>query len=65
MSIDSPLTNHAITLISHIQKRRGASLMLVPRSKGLRIAQIVETSNAESPTPMSICYTQNRLLQQQ
>ena len=25
----------------YIQKRRGASLMLVPRSKGLRIAQIV------------------------
>jgi hypothetical protein len=28
--------------------------MLVPRCKGLRIARIVETSNAESPTLMSI-----------
>ena len=35
-------------------KKRGASLSLVPRSKGSRIAQLVETSNAESPTPMSI-----------
>ena len=31
--------------------------MLVPRCKGLRIARIVETSNAESPTPMSIYFT--------
>ena len=30
--------------------KRGASLLLVPRSKGSRIAQIVETSNVESPT---------------
>ena len=36
----------------HAQKKRGASLMLVPRHKGLRIARLVETSNAESPTPM-------------
>ena len=36
----------------HIQKKRGASLSLVPQCKGLRIARIVETSNAESPTPM-------------
>lgn len=28
--------------------------MLVPRSKGSRIAQSVETSNAESPTMMNI-----------
>ena len=27
-------------------------LSLVPRHKGLRIALIVETSNAESPTPV-------------
>ena len=31
--------------------------MLVPRCKGLRIARIVETSNAESPTPMNIYIT--------
>lgn len=31
-------------------EKRGASLMLVPRCKGLRISQIVETSNTESPT---------------
>ena len=37
--------------------KRGASLMLVPRCKGLRIARIVETSNAESPTPMNIYIT--------
>ena len=36
----------------HAQKKRGANLMLVPRHKGLRIARLVETSNAESPTPM-------------
>ena len=29
-------------------------LSLVPRYKGLRIALIVETSNAESPTPMYV-----------
>jgi hypothetical protein len=34
----------------YIYKKRGASLLLVPRSKGSRIAQIVETSNVESPT---------------
>ena len=41
----------------HTHKKRGASLMLVPRCKGLRIARIVETSNAESPTPMNIYIT--------
>ena len=35
-------------------KKRGASLSLVPRFKGLRVAQSVETSNAESPTMMHI-----------
>ena len=29
-------------------------LSLVPRSKGSGIAQVVETSNAESPTPVYI-----------
>ena len=29
-------------------------LSLVPRYKGLRIARIVETSNVESPTLMSV-----------
>lgn len=33
-------------------KRRGADLLPVPRCVGLRIALLVETSNAESPTPM-------------
>ena len=32
--------------------KRGARLMLASRSEGLRIAQYVETSNAESPTQM-------------
>lgn len=36
------------------KKERGASLMLVPRCVGLRIALSVETSNAESPTLMQI-----------
>ena len=31
--------------------------MLVPRFKGSRIARLVETSNAESPTPMNIYIT--------
>ena len=30
-------------------KKRGAKLMLVPHSKGLRITQSVETSNAKTP----------------
>ena len=46
-------TNVQITSPAYTQKR-GASLSLVPRYKGLRIARIVETSNAESPTPMYI-----------
>lgn len=29
-------------------------LSLVPRSKGSGIAQVVETSNAESPTPVYV-----------
>ena len=29
-------------------------MSLVPRHKGLRIALIVETSNAESPTPVYV-----------
>lgn len=33
-------------------KKRGAGLPPVPRCKGLRIAQLVETSNVESPTLM-------------
>lgn len=32
--------------------KRGARLMLASRSEGLRIAQYVETSNAENPTQM-------------
>ena len=35
-------------------KKRGAELPLVPRYKGSRIALLVETSNAESPTSMFI-----------
>ena len=41
-------------MVTHTHKKRGASLSLVPRYKGLRIARIVETSNAESPTPMFV-----------
>lgn len=32
-------------------------MLLVPRCKGLRIAQLVETSNAESPTLMYVYKT--------
>lgn len=35
-----------------LRLKRGARLMLASRSEGLRIAQYVETSNAESPTQM-------------
>ena len=45
-----------LLIYRHLQNvyrfKRGASTMLVPRSIGLRIALSVETSNAESPTPM-------------
>ena len=34
-------------------KERGANLLLVPHSEGLRIALFVETSNDGSPTWMS------------
>ena len=42
--------------ISNVHKQKSVEpvLMLVPRSKDSRIAQSVETSNAESPTPMYI-----------
>ena len=36
----------------HINENVEPVLSLVPRSKGSRIAQYVETSNAESPTMM-------------
>lgn len=36
------------------KKRGNRTLLPVPRSKGSRIALSVETSNAESPTPMWI-----------
>ena len=36
----------------YIRKSVESILSLVPRHKGLRIALIVETSNAESPTPV-------------
>ena len=35
-----------------MHKKRGAGLSPVPHSKGSRIARLIETSNAESPTPM-------------
>ena len=38
----------------YIRKSVESILSLVPRHKGLRIALIVETRNAESPTPVSI-----------
>lgn len=36
----------------HTIKKRGANLLLVPHSEGLRIALFVETSNDGSPTWM-------------
>lgn len=45
-----------LLIYRHLQNtywfKRGARLMLASRSEGLRIAQYVETSNAESPTQM-------------
>ena len=55
-SIGPRLTN-PVNALSYIHKKRGASLMLVPRYKGSRIALPIETSNAESPTPMNIYIT--------
>lgn len=43
------------TLTNTYWFKRGARLMLASRSEGLRIAQYVETSNAESPTQMYDC----------
>ena len=39
-------------MVRHMHKKRGAGLSPVPHSKGSRIARLIETSNAESPTPM-------------
>ena len=50
--------------IWYITKKRGASPLLVPRSIGLRIAPSVETSNAESPTPMYVYNTPYRTIRQ-
>ena len=48
-------TNSLICDITiYIQKRRGASLMPVPRILAFALPLSVETSNAESPTPMNI-----------
>ena len=38
----------------HTHEKRGASSVPGPRSKGSRIALLVEPSNAESPTPMYV-----------
>ena len=38
----------------YIHKNVEPVLSLVPRSKGSGIAQVVETSNAESPTPVYV-----------
>ena len=40
-----------VSLMRTYIKKRGAGLSPVPRFKGSRIAQFVETSNVESPTP--------------
>ena len=40
-----------VSLMHTYIKKRGAGLSPVPRYKGSRIAQFVETSNVESPTP--------------
>lgn len=40
--------------VTHINKKRGAGLLPVPRYQGSRIARIVETSNAETPHRMNI-----------
>ena len=40
-----------VSLMRTYIKKRGAGLSPVPRYKGSRIAQFVETSNVESPTP--------------
>ena len=54
LSIGSRLTN-PVTKLSFIHTKNVEPVLSpVPRYKGSRIAQSVETSNAESPTPMSI-----------
>ncbi len=49
-------TSKFLLIYRHLQNiywfKRGARLMLASRSEGLRIAQYVETSNAENPTQM-------------
>ena len=51
-------TSKFLLIYRHLQNiywfKRGARLMLASRSEGLRIAQYVETSNAESPTQMYV-----------
>ena len=57
-----------LLIYRHLQNtywfKRGASPLLVPRSIGLRIAPSVETSNAESPTPMYVYNTPYRTIRQ-
>ena len=44
------LQDDGLLIVADTKKERGAILLLVPRSKGSRIALKVETSNVESPT---------------
>lgn len=50
----APNADVMVSSLLHTYKKRGASSVPGPRSKGSRTALLVEPSNAESPTPMYI-----------
>ena len=51
----TPIVHKLIIILWCIyKKRRGASLMPVPRILAFALPLSVETNNAESPTPMNI-----------